>query len=69
MPAKPRRRSSLFWRVTSLACALVAVAIATALLLQRWLGDPVLAGAIAVGSQVAHVEPGSVTSAFGTNCL
>jgi signal transduction histidine kinase len=42
------RRSSIIWRVTLVACAVVAVAIALALLLARWL-DPLLAGAIAFG--------------------
>jgi signal transduction histidine kinase len=42
-----RRRSSLSWRVAAVACALVAAAIGGSLLLQAWLDDPVLAGAIA----------------------
>ena len=29
----------------------------------------VLAGEISFGSHVSHIEPGSVTSAFGTSCL
>ncbi len=47
MTAPPRRRSSLLWRITLIACALVALAIAATVLLARWLDDPVLAGAIA----------------------
>ena len=35
----------------------------------RLCGVQVLAGAIFDGSHVAQVEPGSVTSAFGTSCL
>ena len=30
---------------------------------------PGIGGEISFGSHVAHVEPGSVTSAFGTSCL
>ena len=41
-----RRRSSLIWRVTLIACALVAVAVAAALALDAWLRDPLLAGGI-----------------------
>jgi signal transduction histidine kinase len=43
-----RRTSSLIWRVTLAATALVVAAIAIALALQAWLDDPVTAGAIAV---------------------
>jgi signal transduction histidine kinase len=53
-----RRRSSLIWRVTLIACALVAAAVAAALLLERWLGDPVLAGAIVVAVIVPLVVVG-----------
>ena len=35
----------------------------------RFCGVQVLAGAISFGSQVLQIEPGSVTSAFGTSCL
>jgi signal transduction histidine kinase len=44
--AARRRRSSLIGRVTAAACALVVAAIAAALLVQHWIGDPLLAGAI-----------------------
>jgi nitrogen fixation/metabolism regulation signal transduction histidine kinase len=47
-PVKPRRRSSLSWRIALVACAVVMVAVCTALLLQAWLGDPLVAGAIAL---------------------
>src|SRR5262245_32399008 len=47
-PPKARRRSSLAWRVALIACALVGLAVAAALALERWLGDPVAAGAIAL---------------------
>ncbi|HMG57003.1 MAG TPA: PAS domain-containing protein, partial [Kofleriaceae bacterium] len=43
---RTRRRSSLIWRLVAAACALVVAAITLALLLQDWLGDPPLAGAI-----------------------
>jgi two-component system nitrogen regulation sensor histidine kinase NtrY len=39
------RRSSIIWRVTLVACAVVAIAIAIALVLARWI-DPLYAGAI-----------------------
>jgi signal transduction histidine kinase len=42
------RRTSLSWRVVGVACVLVAVAVAAALVLEDWLGDPVLAGAVAL---------------------
>ena len=47
-PARHRshRRSSLIWRLVAAACALVVAAITLALVLQDWLGDPPLAGAI-----------------------
>src|SRR5215813_8685473 len=46
-PAGSRaRRSSLIGRLAAAACALVAAAIAAALALRDWLGDPVVAGAI-----------------------
>ena len=35
----------------------------------RFCGVQVLAGEISFGSQVSQIEPGSVTSAFGTSCL
>ena len=35
----------------------------------RFCGVHVLAGESADGVQVAHVEPGRVTSALGTSCL
>jgi two-component system nitrogen regulation sensor histidine kinase NtrY len=41
-----RRRSSLLWRVVGAACALVVLAVILSLLLQDWLGEPLLAGAI-----------------------
>ena len=44
--AARRRRSSLIGRITAAACASVAAAIAGALLLQHWLADPILAGAV-----------------------
>ncbi len=46
MTPSHRRRSSLIWRVTLIACALVAVAVAAALALDAWLDDPLLAGGI-----------------------
>jgi signal transduction histidine kinase len=45
-PRRPRRRRSLAWRVPLIACALVVLAVAGALVLADWLGDPVVAGAI-----------------------
>ncbi len=45
-PATARRRSSLSWRVALAACGLVAVAVALALVLERWIGEPVVAGAV-----------------------
>jgi signal transduction histidine kinase len=48
----PGRRSSLIWRVTLVACALVALAVALALLLDDWLGDPLAAGAITIAVMV-----------------
>src|ERR1044071_1941884 len=44
--AARRRRSSLIGRISAAACISVAAAIAGALLLQHWLLDPRLAGAI-----------------------
>ena len=35
----------------------------------RFCGVQVLAGESSLGSQLAQVEPGKVTSAFGTSCL
>ncbi|HEY5952242.1 MAG TPA: ATP-binding protein [Kofleriaceae bacterium] len=53
MTAQPterrRRRSSLTWRVALLATAMVAAAIALTLLLDDWIGDPLLAGLVAAG--------------------
>jgi len=43
-----RRRSSLTWRLALVACALVVAAVGLALLLQHWLDDLVIAGAITV---------------------
>jgi len=46
--ARVRRRGrSLIGRLSAAACALVVAAIAAALALRDWLGDPVVAGAIA----------------------
>jgi len=42
------RRSSLAWRLGLLAFALVAIGVAAALELEQWLGDPLLAGAVAL---------------------
>jgi len=42
------RRSSLAWRLGLLAFALVAAGVAAALELEHWLGDPLLAGAVAL---------------------
>jgi two-component system, NtrC family, nitrogen regulation sensor histidine kinase NtrY len=42
-----RRRSSLIWRLALAVCALVAASVVVSLVLQDWLGDPALAGAIA----------------------
>jgi nitrogen fixation/metabolism regulation signal transduction histidine kinase len=47
-PRPARRRSSLAWRVALVACAPVVVAVAVALVLQDWLADPVVAGAVAL---------------------
>src|ERR1044071_2019953 len=47
--ASPRtsgRRSSLIWRLAVAACSLVATAVVVAFILEDWLGDPALAGAI-----------------------
>src|SRR5262245_20127255 len=44
-----RRRSSLPWRVALAACALVGLAVAVALVLADWIGDPLIAGAITLG--------------------
>jgi signal transduction histidine kinase len=41
-----RHRSSLVWRTTAAACALVAAALAAELVLREQLDDPVVAGAI-----------------------
>lgn len=49
---RTRRRSSLAWRLALVACALVGAAIALALLLADWLGDPVLAGGLALAVMV-----------------
>ncbi len=46
--SKKRRRSSLFGRVTLIACAVVALAIAITLALDHWLTEPLLAGALAL---------------------
>jgi two-component system, NtrC family, nitrogen regulation sensor histidine kinase NtrY len=45
---RARRRSSLTWRVAGAACALVIAAVAIALVVQHWLDDAVVAGAIAL---------------------
>jgi nitrogen fixation/metabolism regulation signal transduction histidine kinase len=48
-PRRPgRRRSSLIWRIALATCALVAVSVVVTLAIQDWLGDPMLAGAIAL---------------------
>ncbi len=46
------RRSSLIWRVALIACLLVALAIVLALLLEGWLGDPLVAGALAMAVMI-----------------
>ena len=46
-PRLRRRRSSLTWRLVAVACALIAVAIAVAIGLEVWLGEPLVAGAVA----------------------
>ena len=43
-----RRRSSLIWRVTLIACALVAIAVGGTLALASWIDDPWLTAGIAV---------------------
>ena len=48
MAPAARRRSSLAWRVTLIACALVVAAVAAALALARWLDDPVIGGLVAL---------------------
>lgn len=40
------RRSSMTWRFVLVACALVVVAVASTLVVQTWLDDPLVAGAI-----------------------
>jgi two-component system, NtrC family, nitrogen regulation sensor histidine kinase NtrY len=51
MPAPhARRRSSLTGRVAGIACALIIAAVALALVVNDWLGDPVLAAAIALAA-------------------
>src|SRR5215831_12804985 len=47
-PRPRRRRSSLTWRLVAVACALIAVAIAVAIGLEVWLGEPLIAGAVAL---------------------
>jgi hypothetical protein len=47
MTATPRRRTSLTWRIALLAGAMMIASVAAALLLDDWLDDPLLAGAIA----------------------
>src|SRR2546430_3969098 len=47
MTSDRRHRSSLVWRVTLTACALVGTAVALALALRDVLGDAVLAAAVA----------------------
>jgi two-component system nitrogen regulation sensor histidine kinase NtrY len=42
-----RRRGSLIWRLVGAVCALVATSVVVSLVLEGWLGDPALAGAIA----------------------
>src|SRR4029078_8917106 len=47
--ASPRtsgRRSSLIWRLAVAVCALVAASVVVDFLLEDWLGDPAVAGAI-----------------------
>ncbi|HUJ63416.1 MAG TPA: HAMP domain-containing sensor histidine kinase [Kofleriaceae bacterium] len=48
MSARPKRRSSLVWRLALVACALVALAVAVALVADAWLGDRLTAGAVAL---------------------
>ena len=50
LPSPPphRHRSSLTWRLSLVACALISVAVAGALALQAWLDDPWIAGATAL---------------------
>jgi two-component system, NtrC family, nitrogen regulation sensor histidine kinase NtrY len=48
MKRSVRRRTSLVWRVALLAGAACAAALALALELDDWLGDPIVAGAIAI---------------------
>lgn len=50
--SRHRRRSSLTWRLALLASALVLAGVALALLLQDWLADPVLAGAVTAAVMV-----------------
>jgi two-component system, NtrC family, nitrogen regulation sensor histidine kinase NtrY len=47
---RPRRRSSLGWRVVGLCCALVTTAVGGALLLQAWVDDPLLAAALSLAA-------------------
>ena len=55
-PPEPRRadgrRSSLPRRLAATACALVVAAVAAALALDAWLGEPVVAGAIAIAALI-----------------
>jgi two-component system nitrogen regulation sensor histidine kinase NtrY len=48
-PKPERRRSSLIWRLALVVSALLAGAIGLAIQLDEWLGEPWLAGAIALG--------------------
>jgi len=45
-PRPRRRRSSLPWRLVLVGCVVVVLAVVVALLVQDWLADPVLAGAV-----------------------
>jgi len=47
-----RRRSSLIWRLALVACALIAIAVALALLVQSWVDDALVAGAVAIGVMI-----------------
>jgi nitrogen fixation/metabolism regulation signal transduction histidine kinase len=44
------RRSSFVWRVTLLACAAIAFAVVVALVVDNWIGDPVLAAVITIAA-------------------
>jgi len=52
-PSAGRRRSSLVWRVTLVACVVAAAGIALALVLADWLGDAMLAAGFAAAVKLA----------------